>query len=375
MTGDNDYDTPIEARHGNFVIRRHPDTMPARPGPLEAFDDEMSSDDWLARHHLGDPAHIGPNSNIVNLVFHSRCSGYKVRPTAKDLYEGMRAAEPNPEQLYAMDAWLTESNAEEQWHGWLERAYSWRMLARAMHLTSYTDRVKVRKLNAEAVKPELIPIRDRWYERSYDRGSKDLNRGHGKTQSAGTRGNLLWTTRAADGVLRTLTVPAGTATDELHALKAGGAESRRPARSSSPVSSRFRPPPAPSTRRPKRPRRPRVRPMPPAPTRRGGGRKAAVSMSFRRSLCCSRRQNSPVRCAGSAGPARLPPPEETGVNPRRGVQDRGKSHPPARGGMAAHRAHIASFGRHGGRRRVPGPTSGAPLEGGPLAEGCKIPLP
>ena len=173
MTGDNDYDTPIEARHGNFVIRRHPDTMPARPGPLEAFDDEISSDDWLARHHLGDPAHIGPNSNIVNLVFHSRCSGYnKVRPAAKDLYEGMRAAEPNPEQPYAMDAWLTESNAEEQWHGWLERAYSWRMLARAMHLTSYTDRVKVRKLNAEAVKPELIPIRDRWYERRYDRARK-----------------------------------------------------------------------------------------------------------------------------------------------------------------------------------------------------------
>ena len=249
------------------------------------------------------------------------------------------------------------------------------MLARAMHLTSYTDRVKVRKLNAEAVKPELIPIRDRWYERSYDRGSKDLNRGHGKTQSAGTRGNLLWTTRAADGVLRTLTVPAGTATDELHALKAGGAESRRPARSSSPVSSRFRPPPAPSTRRPKRPRRPRVRPMPPAPTRRGGGRKAAVSMSFRRSLCCSRRQNSPVRCAGSAGPARLPPPRRNGGEPAtRSARPRQIASPRARGDGGAPRAHRVlwpSWRTQAGT----GTDQWRPLEGGPLAEGCKIPLP
>ena len=59
--------------------------------------------------------------------------------------------------------------------------------------------------------------------------------------------------------------------------RSGGAGSRRPARSSSPVSSPFRPPPAPSTRLPKRPRWPTVRPMPSAPARLGGGRKAALS--------------------------------------------------------------------------------------------------
>ena len=80
---------------------------------------------------------------------------------------------------------------------------------------------------------------------------------------------------------------------------------------------------------------------------------------------------SPAELAGAmrgirwAGPA--PPPEEAGVNPRRGVQDRGKS-PLPRAHIGGHGPastdFLGSFGRHGGRRRVPGPTSGAHWKAG-----------
>ena len=105
LTGDNDYDTPIDTHHGNFVIRRHPDTMPARPGPLEAFDDRMSSDYLLARHGLGDPAHVGarlehrelgvpqPLQRVQGAAhrkgFLRRHAGHRTQPRPASGHEGM----------------------------------------------------------------------------------------------------------------------------------------------------------------------------------------------------------------------------------------------------------------------------------------------
>ena len=38
---------PVLARRGTFVIRPHPDTLPANPGPPGAFDDDLAPEDWV----------------------------------------------------------------------------------------------------------------------------------------------------------------------------------------------------------------------------------------------------------------------------------------------------------------------------------------
>lgn len=152
---------PVLARQGTFVIRPHPDTRPANPGPPEAFDDDLAPEDWVDTLTWGDPAKTGPNSNIVNLVFHSRCAGYRKKPTSRALYEGMRATTPTKEQTHAIRAWLNEATVDQHWFGWAERVYSWRMLANAMRNAGFTDPEKVRTLNQYAARKDLVPTEDR----------------------------------------------------------------------------------------------------------------------------------------------------------------------------------------------------------------------
>ena len=145
----------------SLVITPHPDTLPATPGPPEAFDDDLAPENWAETLPWGDRATTGRKSNIVNLVFHSRCAGYRKRPTSRALYEGMRATTPTDEQADAIQTWLDYATVEQHWFAWAERVYSWRMLANAMRKTGFTDADKVRALNEHASKPDLIPEQDR----------------------------------------------------------------------------------------------------------------------------------------------------------------------------------------------------------------------
>lgn len=145
----------------SLVIIPHPDTLPATPGPAEAFDDDLAPENWAEALPWGDRSATGRESNIVNLVFHSRCAGYQKRPTNRALYEGMRVATPTDEQADAIQTWLDYATVEQHWFAWAERVYSWRMLANAMRKAGFTDAEKVRTLNEYAARQELIPVKDR----------------------------------------------------------------------------------------------------------------------------------------------------------------------------------------------------------------------
>ena len=144
-----------------LVIAPHPDSLPAKPGPPEAFDDDLAPEDWADALPWGDRATTGRDSNIVNLVFHSRCAGYRKRPTSRALYDGMRATTPTEEQVHAIRTWLDYATVEQHWFAWAERVYSWRMLANAMRNAGFTDPEKVRTLNEHAARRHLIPAKDR----------------------------------------------------------------------------------------------------------------------------------------------------------------------------------------------------------------------
>lgn len=144
-----------------LVITPHPDSLPAKPGPPEAFDDDLAPEDWADTLPWGDRTTTGRDSNIVNLVFHSRCAGYRRRPTSRALYDGMRATTPTEEQAHAIRTWLDYATVEQHWFAWAERVYSWRMLANAMRNAGFTDPEKVRTLNEHAARRHLIPAKDR----------------------------------------------------------------------------------------------------------------------------------------------------------------------------------------------------------------------
>ena len=135
-----------------LVITPHPDSPRAKPGPPEAFDDDLAPEDWADTLPWGDRTTTGRDSNIVKLVFHSRCAGYRRRPTSRALYDGMRATTPTEEQAHAIRTWLDYATVEQHWFAWAERVYSWRMLANAMRNAGFTDPEKVRTLNEHAAR-------------------------------------------------------------------------------------------------------------------------------------------------------------------------------------------------------------------------------
>ena len=144
-----------------LVVIPHPDSLPATPGPPEAFDDDLAPENWADTLPWGDRTTTGRDSNIVNLVFHSRCAGYRKRPTSRALYDGMRTTTPTEEQAHAIRTWLDHATVEQHWFAWAERVYSWRMLANAMRNAGFTDAEKVRTLNEHAARRHLIPAKDR----------------------------------------------------------------------------------------------------------------------------------------------------------------------------------------------------------------------
>lgn len=134
-----------------------PNWFPCEVAPLEAFSDELAEDGLGAWAQPEFVVETGRESSTVNLVFMSRCCGYQDPPTAGELYEAMRRDKPTERDLQILRAWIVEAT-ERQWLlAWTEQAYSWRMLARAVKLSSEPCWTRIRNLNTFTIKPELVP--------------------------------------------------------------------------------------------------------------------------------------------------------------------------------------------------------------------------
>ena len=90
---------------------------------------------------------LGPNSATVRGRLFSCTAGWPQPPGAADLYESLRAEKPTPRQASMVRAWLQEATLVEIMLAWIEEAYSWRILVRAMHRLGYRDPRLNRYLN------------------------------------------------------------------------------------------------------------------------------------------------------------------------------------------------------------------------------------
>lgn len=121
-------------RDAHGLLTRPPEPLPVRLPPPEAFPDDYTAADTLVRFRpSADPAEMGPDSRTIRSVIRRRCCGWRRPPTAREVYDAMRASEPTKRQLDAMTVVLNESTFEEVVLAHLEGAFTWRQLARAVH--------------------------------------------------------------------------------------------------------------------------------------------------------------------------------------------------------------------------------------------------
>ncbi len=142
-----------------------PNNVPCEVGRLEAFSDELAGRHvlrrampWLGRDETE------RNSHTVRSVFQSRCCGDREPPTSEELYDAMRRETWTRRDELVLRTWSIEPSEGEWLRAWMERAYSWRMLARAVKEAGYKIPRRVRWLNSWANRPELIPDEWKWID-------------------------------------------------------------------------------------------------------------------------------------------------------------------------------------------------------------------
>ena len=134
-----------------------PNWEPCTLAPPEAFSDELAGRDLRVRLRPGrDPGLVEEKSDTVEMLFASRCAGEPQPPKAAEFYYAIREPKPDKRQLHVLDSWVMHSTLDDLWWAWSERAYSRRMLVKAMHHVQLPNWKACRYVNAHAMHQEMV---------------------------------------------------------------------------------------------------------------------------------------------------------------------------------------------------------------------------
>ena len=86
---------------------------------------------------MPDDPRTGAESRALEDVVSGCCRGRAVPPTAKELYEAFRSEEPKPRELALLETWFTEATVGQLTQARVQRAYTDRQLARAIHAIGF----------------------------------------------------------------------------------------------------------------------------------------------------------------------------------------------------------------------------------------------
>lgn len=119
---------------------------PARLRPLEDFSDEYADP---TRYKTVDQERVGRNSRTIRGLIIGDCCGWPKRPTSDEVYEAMRAESPTDLQQ-SMINMVLRADFETLFAGWMEGAFTWRQVARAMGRRTWSDPQQIRAINTTA---------------------------------------------------------------------------------------------------------------------------------------------------------------------------------------------------------------------------------
>lgn len=143
-------------RHERESARTLDDWRHHRLMPAEAFDDESATDADLYRLvHDPEPAATGPHSRTVASRMASSGAGCAEPPTARELYDAIRAERHTGRQKSLLGMWANETEWFELVEAWAERVYTLRQLVGALHRAGITRSRHSRTLNRWAARRDI----------------------------------------------------------------------------------------------------------------------------------------------------------------------------------------------------------------------------
>ena len=123
--------------------------------PPAAFGDWHLTEDRAQRvHPTRDGRRLRERSGVIAARFTSSCAAWLQPPTAQEFYAAVRADQPSTRERDILEAWITETTADEIVAAWAEQAYTLRELVGALHRAGVTEGRWAWKLNRWVENPE-----------------------------------------------------------------------------------------------------------------------------------------------------------------------------------------------------------------------------
>ena len=113
------------------TARRDEEENPERPTKvrsLESFSDEYADP---TKYKTVNQKRIGRKSATIKGMIAGECCGWPEPPTSDEVYEAMRAERPTRRQRSMIDMVL-RADFEKVFGAWMEGAFTWRQVARAI---------------------------------------------------------------------------------------------------------------------------------------------------------------------------------------------------------------------------------------------------
>ena len=135
----------INAENERRTREENPDA-PAQLRPLDDFSDEYADP---TEYRTVDQARVGPKSAVLQGLIDGDCCGWAKSPTSEEFYEAMRAEKPTARQK-SLAGVLLRARFWDLMGAWMEAAFTWRQLARAMSRRQWQEPQRVREINRSA---------------------------------------------------------------------------------------------------------------------------------------------------------------------------------------------------------------------------------
>ena len=129
--------------------RRSREENPERPAqlrPVEHFSDEYADP---RKYKTVDQNRVGPKSATLRGLINAECCGWPEPPTSEEVYEAMRTETPTRRQE-SMINMVLRADFETLFGGWMEAAFTWRQVVRAMRRQAWLEPDRIRAINTTA---------------------------------------------------------------------------------------------------------------------------------------------------------------------------------------------------------------------------------